>query len=384
MSIYSKKSSSSGGVQPWANALTLFPGGGDVSTFFNLYPSLGDITFTGSNTVPTLQDGPEKIVRYGNLVLGDGTTSTSLTALNRNKGLCILCETLTVKNNATLNMTGKGPRVLTNDDPYFPFVDFKIPTQITLSSSWVAYAQALKIISQYGLSPWDQGTWQALVSSLFGVNLAVSQAGVPTLLAVSGCGAALASNSGSTNSSGNPGNAGSSGGTGSGGQGGYYQSSPARSGAGTPYGGGAGTGGMNNTATTVTQLNQVLYPVIYSSPGGDAYTNNSAACSGGAGIPGGAGSSGGGNGSTGVGGKLVIIARTSVTVQSGGKIEANGMPGGTGATYNGGGSGGGHVSIITPPGGLSNSGTIQAAGGTGSGAGGAGSVVTKTFTDMGW
>jgi len=119
---------------------------------------------------------------------------------------------------------------------------------------------------------------------------------------------------------------------------------------------------------------------------------------GGAGNPGGrqAGTtySGQADGVSGTGGKLVIVARYGMTVQSGGKIEANGMPGGAGGPSpgsgygGGGGSGGGHVSLITPS--LSNSGTIQATGGVGGiganagGAGGAGSVVTKTLAQMGW
>lgn len=403
MSLFSVKQPGEAGVQQWASALTV---GKAIKDF---YASQGDVILTGANTVATLQDGPEKVVRYGNLTLGDGTTATSLTTSSRCKGLTVICDNLTVRNNATLNMTGKGARVMTNDDPFFPFVDFRIPNQITLSSSQITLAQALATIKAQGFAPWDQGTWQHLVSSLYGFNVSVSQAGTLALMLASGCGAGGGGLWASTPTPGNTGAAGNTGGMGGGGGGGINWSAgtcaTCKAGRGCPYSGGAGSGGVYygpwNLMTTYPN------PSLYSGPGGKGgvWTGGAIEHSdpavqlggyggGGAGNPGGVGASSGNGsaGSDGCGGKLVIICYGAVNIQGGGKIEANGMPGGGATGYGGGGgSGGGHISIITPS--CANSGTVQAAGGLGGdnatsttkgGAGGAGSVVTKTFTDLGW
>jgi hypothetical protein len=404
------------GVQPWAQTITLFPGAQNVSNFFSLYDSLGDATLVGANTVPTLLDGPEKVVRYGNLVVGDGTTATSLTASNRCKGLTILCDSLIVKANATVNMTGRGARVDRNDDPFFPFMDFKIPFQISLSSDMVSLARALELIKSKGFAPWDLGTWQHSVSSLFGFNLAISQAGSITLLSSPGCGASvLGVYASATSLSGNTGGAGTNGGMGGGGSGGAYETgnvSSFKSGAGCPYSGGSGSGAAAGPGWNCYGLPGSPF----SGPGGNAgvtYCTSplhakwpGESNAGGYGWGGGGAGNLGGkmgpnsysgqtDGTSGTGGKLVIIAKTNITVQASGKIEANGCVGGNGGPSpgsgypSGGGSGGGHVSIISPS--ITNSGTIQAAGGAGGpngagigGSGGAGSVVTKTFIDMGW
>ena len=408
------KHSSGQGVQSWSKTITLFPGGGDVSALFNLYQSQGDQTIVGNQTIATLLDGPEKVVRYGNLVVGDGTTATSLTASQRCKGLTILCDSLTVKNNATVNMTGKGARVLVNDDPFFPFVDFKVPTQISLSSNQVTLAQALTTIKTQGLAPWDKGTFQALVAAMYGFNLGVTLDGNIVLLSSAGCGIAIQGNGGGISGSQVPGFtgvAGINGGMGSGGSGGMYNISNAYSnsgkpGSGCPYSGGSGSGGAS--AYPGLQGNNVTGKCCsrYSGPGGGGgtlwttiigYSDEGAHGSGGGGAGNPVGSysindttQSGGNGTS---GKLVIITGTFISVQSGGKIEANGVPGATVSTGSpsGGSSGGGHVSILTPS--LTNNGTIQAAGGASApggggwapgGPGGAGSVVTQTFTAMGW
>ncbi|MBI4804731.1 MAG: hypothetical protein HY795_05815 [Desulfovibrio sp.] len=394
-------------VQPWSQTITLFPGSQNVSNFFSLYTSQGDVTLTGANTIPTLLDGPEKVVRYGNLTLGDGTTPTSLNASNRCKGLTIICDSLTVKANASLNMTARGARVLTNDDPFFPFVDFRIPSQITLVSNQVTPTKALSVIRDLGLALWDQGTWQALVSGIFGFNLGITQAGTVSLLQVAGCGAGGSPNSMGTGVIGVAGTNGGMGGGGTGGSntigGGSYYS--ARGGYGSPYSGGSGSGAaFANSGYEGYVMEGAPLQSKYSGPGGRggflwhtlSYWMDSALAGygcGGAGNPGGLAASGAPSnpGGDGTGGRLTIVCRGSATVLAGGKIEANGVAGGSAANNScgGGGSGGGTVIIIAPT--CSNSGTVQAAGGAGGtgnyaagGAGGAGSVVTKTFIEMGW
>lgn len=401
MSIYSIKQAQSC-LAPWSD---IVPVGKNIR---NLYDSLGDVTISTPTQVATLIDGPEKVVRYGNLVL-----SSTLTAANRCKGLTVICDNLTVQSGGVLSMTGKGARVLTNDDPFFPFTDFLIPDQVTLSSSLISKAQALAIIRAQGFAPWDQGTWQALVNKLFGFNLAVSQQGQAALLTVSGCGAGAAGRviSGTDGTyAGTVGNAGANGGMGGGGgpacriySGGYRTAPP--SGDGCPHSGGSGVGSVHADGT------HVIIPSLasrYSGQGGNGggttNTGNPFAPwiqspyyqgDGGAGNPGGlAGPSGyGGNpGNSGTGGKLVVICYGAVNIQAGGKIEANGVQGGNGSIgcqAGAGGSGGGHVSLVYGNT-CTNSGTIQAAGGAGGvgsyisgGSGGAGCVVTKSFTQMG-
>lgn len=416
MSLFSTRNKERG-LQPWSKVVTLAESGKGCDGLFNLYDSLGNITIVGEQTIATLLDGPEKVVRYNDLVIGDGNTTSSLTAANRCKGLVILCDTLTVKNAATLHMTGRGARVDRNDDPFFPFIDYKIPFKVSLDSSHLSLAQALAVIKSMGLAPWDAGTFQHVIAGMFGFNLAVSLAGSVALLTAAGCGASvLGTYAYNAQAAGVNGNAGTSGGMGSGGSGGLGgndHTSTYRSGAATPYSGGSGSGGHGNN-----QSNPVsgVAGSPFSGPGG----HGGGVCSwqtgyhpfpgetlvlgisyggGGAGNPGGkqgsssyTGQTDGGNG---VGGKLTIICRGTVNVQDGGKIEANGMPGGSGGSPpgsgygGGGGSGGGHISIISPSD-PTKSGTIQAAGGAGGvgapsgGNGGTGSVVTKTFTDMGW
>lgn len=397
MSLYSVKQAGRGGsVQPWASTLTV---GKALKDF---YSSLGDVTLTGANSITTLLDGPEKVVRYGNLVIGDGTTATSLTASQRCKGITIICDSLTVKANATVNMTGKGARVLVNDDPFYPFDDFRIPNQVTISSDRIALAKCLDIIKAEGFAPWDRGTWTALVSGLFGFNLNVSQVGALALMLASGCGpGGIATYAQAVPMPGNTGTSGVNGGMGGGGSGSTWGDGGARSsaagGSGSPYSGGSGSGGCRYSGSAGREIPLQSNYSGQGGNGGNYYFGSvvpwnavsSLGGGGGAGNPGGTpGASYGTAGGNGCGGKLAIICPGTVTVQSGGKIEANGMPGGNDGYVGGGGSGGGHISIITStPGQLVNNGTIQAAGGStgySAGSGGAGSVVTKTFADMGW
>lgn len=398
MSLYSYKQNGTGAVQPWSQAVTLAEAGKGCDGLFGLYDSLGDKTLVGANTISTLLDGPEKVVRYGALTLGDGTTPTTLTASQRCKGLTILCDSLVVKANATLHMTGKGARVMVSNDPRYPFVDFVIPLQIVFASSAISHMYARELFKKYNIAPWDKGFWD-VESAMLGFNCGVLQPGASVLVANAGCGVGAdyrqinnvnyyAGGIGGGGVFGAPGGGGS-GGVGSVGTAGNGQSHNACNAC--VYGGGAGSGGcVQNTNQAFT-----LFPADisdktrYSGPGKHALAYAGSA-GGGAGNPGGSQSGGGSNGGDGVGGRLTIICRGVVTVQSGGKIEANGIPGGAGASVGGGGSGGGSLIMISPAPSV-NAGTIQAAGGSGGagggaagGAGGAGSVVTKTFSDMGW
>jgi len=399
MSLYSLKKSGGGTVQPWSQVITLAEAGKGCDGLFGLYDSLGDKTLTGANTIATQLDGPERVVRYGALTLGDGATATSLSAANRCRGLTILCDSLIVKANATLNMTGKGPRIMNSNDIALPAVDLRIPSQIILSSDRMALALALSLIGVHGLVPWDVSVWQPTYSTLLGFQMSISQAGT-LALAVTGNGGAGAAysqamNAGPAQVNGYTGGAGSFGCCGGGGGGAAWAGNgyDARGSKGRPgcilCGGGGGGGCVNYNhefwyEVPVVDPTSKAYPCgLY---GASIAGSNSG---GGAGSPPGSGANGGGAGSEGVGGRLMIICRGQVNILAGGKVEANGMQGGSGSA-GGGGSGGGVVTIITPTAGnLTNSGTIQAAGGAGGGnavggAGGAGSVVTKTFAQMGW
>ena len=397
MSIYSAKAAQSG-IQPWSEVL---PFGKGIRDF---YESRGDVIVSEPTQIFTLLDGPEKVVRYGAL-----TVSSTLTASQRCKGLTIVCDSLTVQGSGNISMSAKGPKIVSNDDLFFPFNDYRIPDQITLSSSLVSKTQALELIKAKGLAPWDQGTWQPICSLLYGFNLSIPQPGQTVLAQATGCGSGSAQQVYNTYANGATGVAGVNGGCGSGGHGGLqartdvsgYYASHGKAGAGNPYGGGNGSSGLSagngygNVSDDITvPASWVLYswkvPAAVGAGAGGAGVNPATQTTApwGGSLP--------GAGGDGVGGRLTIICFGAVNVLSGGKIESNGMPGGaaSGTTYGtgGGGSGGGCVVVITPTTGhYANAGTVQAAGGAGGagpygsgGAGGAGSVVTKTFTQMGW
>jgi len=396
--VFGKTGRKAGGIQPWNDVFTF---GKDIRNF---YESRGDVTIVGTHEIATLLDGPEKVVRFGRLTVGDGTTLTVLTTTARCKGLTIICDELIVKANATIKMTARGARVDRGDDPRFPFIDFLIPNKIGLYSEAMSRKAALELIAKLGLAPWDRGFWDS-DGGLLGLNCSIVEAGATLLLSVAGCGASRAGMLNYTSVNGSAGNAGVDGGVGSGGVGGVHctgTGQSANSGAGSPYAGGSGSGGAGGGAWSATAPCPGV-PVFSGpgGPGGMAWTNAAITADqypgysgGGAGNPGGKpGSMGGGStGTSGCGGKLVIICYGNITVESGGKIESNGSAGGAGSSPGscGGGSGGGHISIIHA-GTYTNSGTVQCAGGAGGtggvtsgGAGGAGSVVTKTFAQMGW
>jgi hypothetical protein len=381
-------------TQSWSETLTV---GANIKSF---YKSRGNATLTGMNEIATLPDGPEKVVMYDNLTVGDGTTVTTLTASQRCKGLTVIVRgNLTVKNNATIGMTARGARVDRNDDPRFPFIDFLIPNKIGLYSDVMSRKAALELIAKHGFAPWDRGFWDS-DGGLLGLNCSIAVAGTVILLQASGCGEPPVGAANAVNgTAGTAGTAGTNGAPGSGGTGGCLANLlGGRPGKAHPYSGGSGSGGMHGSTSS-----QGGHYASYSGRGGNAgaaYNTDvpdmtvsavAGASGGGAGNPGGAPGSGGSQGTSGTGGKLVIICYGNITVEAGGKIEANGSPGGnSGANApGGGGSGGGHISLIYA-GTYVNNGTVQCAGGAGGtglytgGAGGAGSVVTKTFAQMGW
>ncbi|MBI4804475.1 MAG: hypothetical protein HY795_04485 [Desulfovibrio sp.] len=414
INVFAEKSTPTRRPQPWADVLAF---GSNIASF---YQSRGDATIIGHEKVATILDGPEKVVLYENLTVGDGTTPSSLTATQRCKGLTIIVRgNLTVKNNASINMTGKGARVDRADDPRFPFIDFLIPNKVSISSEVMHHREALGIIKKYGFAPWDRGLWEVDGAGLLGVNVAIAEPGEAILLEAAGCGIPDEANLRGYNGEpvGKAGGAGKNGAPGAGGTGGVWSaawSMRGRAGRGCPYSGGAGSGGVHDYGSNWSLMGHPAsrFSGPGSSGGGGAPATAISALTvqqpgerdssptanpmygcGGAGNPGGpkgyhAADTPGGDG---CGGKLVIICYGNIIVETGGKIEANGMPGGSSAsTAAGGGSGGGHVSIIYR-GTLTNNGTIQAAGGPGGdgystadgGAGGAGCVVTKTFPQMG-
>ncbi|MFZ5427748.1 MAG: hypothetical protein ACOZEN_12295 [Thermodesulfobacteriota bacterium] len=392
--------SAAAGIQPWEATLSC---GKDIR---NLYESLGSVTLTGTNEIATLLDGPEKVVMYDDLTVGDGTTASSLTVTNRCKGLTIIVRgNLLVRNNAAIKMTARGARIDRSDDPRFPFIDFRIPNKIGLYSQVMSRNAALELIARHGFAPWDRGFWDS-GGGPAGLNCAIVEAGTITLLSASGCaaGAAAQSSPQPGYAIGLGGNAGVNGGCGSGGHGGLvgrvdvsgYPASHGTSGSGSPYGGGNATSGHSAGNGYGALTDTFRMPVPYSMMVGDPQ----GAGAGGAGIQAGSvGSAPWGGpvpaaGGEGVGGKLAVICYGNITVEAGGRIESNGMPGGAAGSTNygagGGGSGGGHISLIHA-GSCANNGTVQCAGGVGGagnyaagGSGGAGSVVTKTFAQMGW
>ncbi|WP_027189632.1 hypothetical protein [Fundidesulfovibrio putealis] len=375
MSLYSLKASQ-GSMQPWINTLAVGKG------IFDYYDTLGDVTSMSAMSVPSFLDGPGTVVRYNNLTL-----SHLLTTTNRCRSLTVLVDgSLTINSGGGISMTARGAR----GHAGFGLYDIYIPSEMTLSSKVISLDDALTYVRNNGIDVADRWFWDEW-SKYAGVSAAFSQGTALALMHASGCGASLGFASIQSVTSGSTGVAGVNGGTGSGGRGGIYAPGShlhyvGKTGAGSPWGGGAGQGGG------YSMTNAAHFPDRSPSgdAGGDGSTDNRGASGGGAGNPGGVGQYGGSNGGDGSGGVLKVIVKGSVTINSGGVVQADGMPGGSGGFAAGGSSGGGHVSLIYG-GALVNNGTIRASGGASAssagaagGAGGAGSVVTKTFTQMGW
>ncbi len=350
----------------WSSPIDIAPAGKNAAGLFDLYPSLGDTTISVATNVPTTQDGPIQVARYGALTL-----NALLSVTNRCRGLILLCDSLTIGAAGGISMTGKGAK----GHAGWTIADLTIPSSVALSAKYGSFRKAKKAISDAGWFVGDPNLWAFPPADLvaLGVSGAIT-AGAVALITASGCGArTLGGYYASSSDVGTTGAAGSNA-PGGGGTGGYYnggsavQTGPGR--AGYPWGGGSGGDGSSTTG-------------IFDNLAGDFCGQGGKGSGYGAGNP-------AGNGSvSGVGGVLVIVCRGNAAIASGGIIQADGMPSVAGSYTSGGASGGGRACLIYG-GTLSNAGTIRANGGAyaaGSyhgGAGGAGTADTKTFAQMGW
>ena len=188
-----------------------------------------------------------------------------------------------------------------------------------------------------------------------------------TIVTISRAGAAGGARvSGGTPISPNDGSSGATGQSGGGGSGGgYYQQSTVGAGSsGTCFSGGSGGGGSHGgSASDAAQ---------YGGAGGNpSGSDNGFPTPGGIGNPNGTWSSGGyvangiDNSEGGTGGLLVLIVGGTLTINSGGSIQANGFSGPNFSNANrggGGASGGGNV-VVAYKGGMLNNGSITANGG---------------------
>ena len=355
----------------WTQELAIAPPGALAAPLFAMYPSLGDTTIATATNIDTVQDGPMKIVRYGAL-----TVNALLTTTQRCRGLMILCDSLVMGASGKISMTARGAA----GSAKWPLYDITIPQSVRLSAKYISQRAVIDYITQNGIWIGDPVFW-AFPDSEIGDCRASITAGSVALLSALGCGNVDTSMSG--------GIAGTNGGTGSGAAGQGYYMGVGWPGHGKPWGGGPGGGGAAASASAPVGGPQADK---YGGQGGKGYSYNSGCyAAGGTGNPGGEGSpSGGPAGNDGTGGDLIIICRGNITRNSTDSIESNGVAGVacTVGTYkaNGGPSGGGHVSILSG-GSTSGSGNTTANGGASPGStptGGAGSVVTKTFAQMGW
>ena len=382
-----------GNQATWTQDISIAPPGSLAAPLFDLYPSLGDVTIASATNLTTTQDGPSKVWRFGAL-----TVNALLSFTKRARPQFILCDSLVMGVGGGMSMTARGAAGASN----WPIVNLTIPQSVALSANKISQRNVLQYIKENGIWIGDPVFW-ALPDAGVADCRAVVTPGSVTLLSAAGCGARKAgpicgSTSAASLIEGYTGNAGSNGGTGGGGTGGcgaYQTVSHGGAGsAGYPFGGGSGGGGAGVSSGVGTDGGD------YGGAGGNRGGDYAGA---GAGNPAGTGTT---SYSTitaagdGTGGVLLIICRGDISIASGCIVQADGMNGAgvIGAGYTpgigGGGSGGGHVSIIYS-GTLSNSGTIRANGGAAGsasggnlagpgGPGGAGSVVTKTFAQMGW
>lgn len=139
-------------------------------------------------------------------------------------------------------------------------------------------------------------------------------------------------------------------------------------GAGTSYSGGAGGGGIAKSSGTETAGSG-------SSSGGAGGNgaDGSSNAAGGSGNPGGTGTGGTTDGLDGTGGLLVIYVTGTLTFGASGKLESNGVAGGTATKAGGGGTGGGRIDYFYNA--VSGSPTITVTGG----AGGAGTTAPDNY-----
>lgn len=372
MSLYGNKTAQAA-VQPWIS---------DIATgknIFDFYDSLGDVVISTSTNIPSVLDGPMVVRKYRDLTINAAAADVLLSVTNRCRGLMLLVEgNLLMQRTASyvpsISMTARGARGHSGMGLY----DFSIPSSIQLSGKGWSKADALKMIREQGYAICDRWLWDDW-GKINGVSAVAWTAGT-VLLSAGGCGNITRRAVQNVNTSGRTGGAGTNGGTGGGGEGGYYWNTGiggmlARGGKGCPWGGGVGGGGCYYTDCAQEGDD-------CGGKGGEKGYSNSANGSG-------AGNPDGDGNPSGSGGVIVVICKGSVTLNTGSVIEADGVQAPAASLGPGGSSGGGHVSLVTF-GSLTNNGTIRAnggvlrAGGVNGGAGGAGSVVTKTFAQMGW
>jgi len=362
-----------GNQATWTQDISIAPPGSLAAPLFDFYPSLGDVTIATATNIDTVQDGPMKVVRYGAL-----TVNALLTTTQRCRGLMILCDSLVMGASGKISMTARGAA----GSAKWPRYDITIPQSVRLSAKHSSPRTVIDYIKQNGIWVGDPVFWAFPDPEIGDCRVSIT-AGSVVLLSALGCGNVGTGIYGGV--------AGANGGTGSGGAGAPYNMGCGWPGNGTPWGGGSGGGGAcassGGTPVGGPQADN------YGGPGGDGfYYNSGCAAAGGTGNPGGKGStSGGPAGNDGTGGDLFIICRGNIIRNNTDSIEANGVAGVacTVGSYkaNGGASGGGHVSQICG-GSTAGVGNTTANGGVSAGsgayAGGAGSVVTKTFAQMGW
>lgn len=360
--------------------------GPSLANLFALYPSQGNVTISTATQIPTTLDGPIQVVRYGNL-----TVNAALTTTNRNRGLVILCDSLTMGASGSISMTARGAA----GSSKWINQDILIPSSIVLTGQNTNLQAHLAWLASNGYAIWDPNLYAAPVPGMGDVTADyASWPGRGTaIISASGrggfiVGAAVVQNS-------TPGVTGYAGtnAPGGGGRAAMWTSTTnsaavtGRSGAANIWGGGPGTGGCSY-AGQGPDADQ------YGGQGGNA--SGGYPTGGGAGNPPGTGANGGSTGANGTGGDLFIIVRGNVTVTAGHSITANGMPGGSAyggeAGCGGGGSGAGVAAIIYS-GTLAGTPSLSAAGGAGGissgnctngGPGGAGATRVLTFTTMGY
>lgn len=333
----------------------------------------GATTISSDTSLTNTADGDYVVREYSSLTINSGVT---LTTQNRAKGLFIYV-TGDATINGTLSMTDRGASA----DPVAAGVSstglrlplFKDGETDTLSAADFAGA-GTDIIAAVANQPGITG------------NGKIYQ--IPRTGATGATGTTGAGNAGSTGTSGQ---------TGGGGSGGGGSNASGDGGDGTCFSGGAASGGEHwGTGVDASDTGGA-------GSGGSCYYS---ACGGGAGNLGGSGccyggvcSSGsyGNDGDDGTGGVVWLVVGGNLTIGASGIIQANGSNGGNtvftaggGGANGGGGSAGGAVMVLYN-GTLSNSGTIEAAGGSGGtsntskpgGAGGDGSVIIEQLGGAG-
>ena len=391
----------------WTMRLDVAPPGSLAAPLFAMYPSLGDVTISTATNIDTVEDGPVKVVRFGNL-----TVNALLSVTKRCRGLMILCDSITYGASGGISMTGKGAKGASN----WPVIDFTIPLSVQLSASRINLQDVLKYIREKGIWIGDPIFWAYPDSGVGDCRAIITPGGV-ALLSAAGCGQGAAAGSNYTGPGGGvgaTGAAGLNGGTGGGGTGGWMSDQRQVVGApgngGTPWGGGNASGAAFNAYLAALSSQAIcigtpsgpsILPEPWGGEGGDGVNSGYMKGGGGAGNPGGAGYDASSAGQDGTGGNLFILCRGNIIRNASDIVQADGKNGGAvvGIASNyccgGGGSGGGHISEICG-GTKTGTGTTRANGGLGGtaagstsynyagGAGGAGSVVTKTFAQMGW